>query len=176
MSKQKIIKRLNQIGVIIKEPVKLKSGKASSFYCDIKKAYGYPDIFNTLAHELGKRIKKRITCVAASGYGGLPLASVVAGQFNKKFIAVRNEPKKHGRGGYIDGYFPSKNDRIVIIDDVLTTGSSIFETFSILKKTKAKISNAIVVVKRGKGELLPIPCQYLFKIEEIIENSPSEPK
>ncbi len=173
LSKQKIIKRFNQVGVIIKELVKLRSGKVSSFYCDIKKAYGYPDILNALAYELGKRIKKRINCVAASGYGGLPLASLVAGQFNKKFIAVRNEPKKHGRGGYIDGYFPTKNDRVVIIDDVLTTGSSILETFSVLKKTKAKISNAIVVVKRGNGELLPIPCQYLFEIEEIIKNNPA---
>lgn len=169
MLKQKIIKRFNQIGVIIKEPVKLRSGKVSSFYCDIKKAYGYPDILNALVCELGKIIEKRITCVAASGYGGLPLTSVVAGQFNKKFIAVRNEPKKHGRGGYLDGYIPNKNDRVVIIDDVLTTGGSILKTFSILKKTKAKIPKAIVVVKRGQGELLPIPCQYLFKIEEIIE-------
>ena len=169
MSKKKIIKRFGEIGIIYKEPVKLRSGLISNFYCDIKKAFGYPDILNALAEEIGKKLPKSITCVAASGYGGLPLVAVISLKFNKKFIAVRNSPKKHGKGGIIDGYIPTNKDSIIIIDDVLTTGSSIKTTLAGLKNIKAKINGAIVVVKRGEAKL-PISYSYIFTINEIINN------
>ncbi|MEK7581917.1 MAG: phosphoribosyltransferase family protein [Patescibacteria group bacterium] len=168
MSKKEILKRLHQIGVINKEPVKLRSGQISEFYCDIKKAYGYSDILNAIADEVGKELNNTVTCVAASGYGGLPLAAVVASRHDKNLIAIRNIEKKHGKGGYVDGYSPTKNDIVAIVDDVLTTGSSIRETFSILSKTGAKINSAIVVVKRGEGKI-PIPCRHIFSIEEILK-------
>ena len=169
MTKKEIIQRFKDIGVIHKEPVKLRSGDMANFYCDIKKAYGYPDVLNTLADEVGKLLTEDITCVAASGYSGLPLASLVAVKFNKKFIAVRDKPKGHGKGGFIDGYIPNEKDSITIIDDVLTTGSSIKETYEILKDTRENIKNAIVVVKRGEAKL-PVPYAHLFTIDEIIND------
>lgn len=169
MTKKEILGRFRDIGVIHKEPVKLRSGVTANFYCDIKKAYGYPNVLNALADEVGKSLTKDITCVAASGYGGLPLASLVAVKFNKKFIAVRSESKGYGRDGFIDGYIPNEKDNITIIDDVLTTGCSIKETYAILTETKGSIKNAIVVVKRGDAEL-PIPYSHLFTIDEIIND------
>lgn len=168
MTKKVILQRFKDIGVIYKEPTKLRSGVTANFYCDIKKAYGYPDILNALADEVGKLLAVEITCVAASGYGGLPLASLVAAKFNKKFIAVRDKQKSHGKGGFTDGYIPTENDDITIIDDVLTTGGSIKETYATLvRETKANTKNAIVVVKRGDAEL-PISCSYLFTVDEVI--------
>jgi len=90
-------------------------------------------------------------------------------KFNKKFIAVRDKPKGHGKGGFIDGYIPNEKDSITIIDDVLTTGSSIKETYEILKDTRENIKNAIVVVRRGDAEL-PVPYSYIFTIDEIIND------
>lgn len=169
MSKKEIIRRFHEIGVIYKEPVTLRSGGSSDFYCDIKKAFGYPDLLNTLADEVGKKLHKSVTCIAGSGYGGLPIAALVASRFGKKFIAVRDIPKKHGKGGLIDGYTPNEKDVIVIVDDVLTTGSSIKATLATLAMTKGKIKNAIVLVKRGEAELT-ILYSYIFTIEEIIKS------
>lgn len=166
MSKKEIIKSLCEAGVIYNKPVKLRSGQSSDFYCDIKKAFGYPDLLASLADEIGKLVTKEITCVAASGYGGLPLAIAVALRRNLKFIAVRDKVKRHGKGGFIDGYIPTQSDKILIIDDVLTTGSSIKETYSVLRKIKADVSCAVVVVKRGEAKL-PIPYKYIFTIDEF---------
>ena len=166
MKKEELLKRLLEIQVIYKEKVTLRSGKTSEFYCDIKKAYGYPDILNALADEIGKQIPEKITCVAASGYGGLPLASVVASRFNKKVTAVRGSEKNHGKGGMIDGYIPKENDFVMIIDDVLTSGSSIKETLAVLQTAGANVVSAIVVVKRGDPELA-IPYSYIFTVEEM---------
>ncbi len=172
MSKKEIIKRLHDIGVIYEEPVTLRSGVNSGFYCDIKKAFGYPDLLNALADEIGKQLHESVTCIAGSGYGGLPIATLVASRFGKKFIAVRDTPKKHGKGGLIDGYIPNEKDVMVIVDDVLTTGGSIKATLATLAMTKGKIKNAIVLVKRGEAELT-IPYLYIFTIDEILENKPA---
>ncbi|MEK7177108.1 MAG: phosphoribosyltransferase family protein [Patescibacteria group bacterium] len=169
MSKKEVAKKLRAIKVISNKPVKLRSGLQSSFYCDIKKVYGYPRILSELVKEISKLIPKDITCIAASGYGGLPLAVATSSALNLKFTAVRDKAKKHGRGGFIDGYVPNKSDKVLIVDDVLTTGSSIKETYSILRKTKAKIICAVVVVKRGNVKL-PIPYKYVFAIEDLIKN------
>ncbi len=169
MLRQKILEEFHKIGVIYKESVKLRSGIISSFYCDIKKAYGYPEILIALADIIGEKLKKKENCISVMGYGGVPLGAVIASRFSRKFILVRENKKKHGKGGYIDGYIPTKKDTIVIIDDVLTTGGSIREILSVLNKTDAKISRAIVVVKRGETNL-SIPYDFIFPIEEIVKN------
>ncbi len=169
VTKEILIKRLQDIGVIHHESVILTSGKASNFYCDLKRAYGEPEILDALADMVQKRLSDSCTCLVATGYGGLPLAAVVAAKSGKKFTAVRGTEKKHGKGGMIDGYTPRKEDRIVIIDDVLTTGSSIrkvLDTLTTATVVETKNVSAIVVVKRGDPEL-PIPYSYIFSIDEI---------
>ncbi len=167
MNKADLIARLREIEVVYKEKVILRGGESSDFYCDIKKAFGYPDILNALVDELQKKLPSDVTCIAASGYGGLPLASVLASRSNRKFTAVRSSEKDHGKKGMIDGYIPQKDDRVVIIDDVLTSGSSIKETLSVLQTTPANIDSAIVIIKRGDPEL-SIPYSYIFTVEEIL--------
>lgn len=171
--KEKIIKRFNEIGLIYFKPVKLTSGIKSSFYCNIKKAYGYPDILKGIVKlakfNIPKKILNKINCVAGYGYGGLPLASLISTALNKKLILVRDKPKKHGKKGLIDGYQPNPKDFVLLVDDVLTTGSSIKKAISVLKKTKCKILGALVVVKRGEAKL-PIPYFYIFSIEELVKN------
>jgi orotate phosphoribosyltransferase len=175
VTKDTLIKRLEEIGVISREEVVLRSGESSNFYCDIKKAFGYPDILNALADEVGKKLPNFVTCVAASGYGGLSLASVVASRFNRKFVAIRTTSKNHGRGGMIDGYLPKEEDVVVIVDDVLTSGSSIRETLSVLEPFNTKIDSAIVAVKRGDPKLA-VPYFYIFDIDEISGNKRQMPR
>ena len=64
---------------------------------------------------------------------------------------VRDEPKKHGKGGWIDGYVPNEQDKVVLVDDVFTTGGSLRKLIKILEPTKAEIIGVYVVVKRGEG-------------------------
>lgn len=167
MTKRDLIRRLKEAGVVRKERVVLRSGQVSEFYCDLKKAYGYPDILTACADLMGERLDPSITCVAALGHGGLPLGAVIASRFDRHFIAVRSAPKDHGKGGMLDGYAPHEGDAIVIVDDVLTTGSSIKETIVALQATPARIDSAIVLVKRAEPAL-PIPYAYLLTVEELL--------
>jgi hypothetical protein len=49
-----LIRKLKQLEIIYKEPVNLKNAGASSFYVDVKKAYGYSDVLNLISDELWK--------------------------------------------------------------------------------------------------------------------------
>jgi orotate phosphoribosyltransferase len=162
-----LIAVLKSLGVVIREPITLVSGKRSDYYLDIKRAYGYPQALNKIADELGRVIDREATCIATAGYGGLSPASVISSRFNLKLVLVRNEPKRHGKGGWIDGHVPNNSDKIAIIDDVFTTGGSIMKIIEVLEPTGAEIIGAYVVAKRGDGNL-SIPLTYLLTAEELL--------
>jgi len=166
MTKDQILKRLTDINVIYQEPAKSFSEPEDNFYCNIKKACGYPDILNALADLVGEKLRDEENCIAVSGYGGLPLGAVVASRFNRKLVTVRKTEKKYGPRGLIDEYVPTQNDMIVILDDVLATGDSIGPVINSLQNVGIKISRAIFVVEIEKMKL-PIPYESLFQIDEI---------
>ncbi len=166
MNKKELLSKLISIGIIYKEPVVLRSGKVSQFYCDIKKSFGDSEILNELAGRIGKLLPKNTTVIAASGYGGLPLAAVVCSRLDKKLCAVRSKEKDHGKRGLIDGYVPNKKDVIVIVDDVLTSGTSIKEVIHTLKEINIKAELAVIVVKRADAKL-SLKYKYLFDIKEL---------
>lgn len=162
--------KLKELNIIYKESVILTSGKPSDFYVDIKKAYGYPEVVKLMVQLVSKEIPKEATVIASTGYGGLPLATPVSLETGKNLTLVRTAPKDHGhdKGGYLDGYIPTPDDKIVIVDDVFTAGTSIRKMLAIFEKEKpeTEIIAAQVVVKRGDGQLA-IPLGYLIDVEEL---------
>ena len=149
-----------------RQSVKLKSGESSDCYYDIKKVFGYPDTLNLIADELARFLSDGVTCVAGSGFGGLPIAAVIASKQSKKFIAIREKTKSYGMGGNIEGYMPTKDDQIVVVDDVFDSGSSLRKTLAVLEKTGATVVSAVVVLKIGSTES-PIPVNHIFTIEDL---------
>lgn len=166
MDTHHLARRLTEADVVIHESTTLRSGRRSELYCDIKKAYGEPAILNELADALSAQLRDEETCIAATGYGGIPLAAVIAAKTNRFFTAVRDARKAYGTNRYVEGHIPTKDDVVVVVDDVLTTGSSILSVLSPLFETEAVVSRAVVVVKRGEVEL-PVPHDFLFSLEEL---------
>ncbi|MCX6746939.1 MAG: hypothetical protein NTU63_02270 [Candidatus Pacearchaeota archaeon] len=162
-----LIELLKQLDIIYREPVKLKNAGTSTFYVDVKKAYGYPNILNLISEELWKKMRRDVSCIATAGYGGLSLATVISSRHNLYLTLVRDEPKKYGKGGCVDGYVPKKQDKIAVIDDVFTTGGSLKKIIETIKPTEAEIVGGYVVVKRGEGNL-GIPLIYLFTPKELL--------
>lgn len=164
---KKLIEALKRIDVVRKEKVRLKHAGTSQFYIDIKKAYGYHRILDEFCRHLRKIMPRGIGCIAAGGYGGLPLATALALKYKLKLTFVREKPKMYGRNVWIDGYIPNEKDRIWIVDDVLTTGKSISQTAKTLTTTKARITGCGVIVRRS-NQKLKIPCRHLMKAGDLI--------
>lgn len=146
----------------------LRAGDTTDVYIDVKMLFGDPEILKQIATALRKKIPADVTCLAASGYGGIPLGVVLSSETGIPLALVRDKKKDHGIEAQVLGYMPSINDAVLIIDDVFTTGNSIETTYKALESSGAKIVGALVVIKRGP-ELKKIPLDYLYSIEELLK-------
>ncbi len=164
---KKLTGMLRAVGVVRYEQVALKHAGNSAMYIDIKKAYGYPNVLVLLCKLMREKMDKRVDCIAAGGYGGLPLAGALAEKYNLKLTMVREKPKTHGRNVWIDGYIPKAGDKVWIVDDVFTTGESINQIVKILKSVKANVVGCSVVVVRTNKKIL-IPCKHILTIKELL--------
>jgi orotate phosphoribosyltransferase len=68
-----------------------------------------------------------------------------------KGFLVRKEPKKHGNRNLIEGKELTKKDRVVVVDDVVTSGGSIIRAINVLSQNKIKVIKAVAVVDREQG-------------------------
>ncbi len=147
----------------------LRSGKTSSYYLDMREAYADPNMINALADALWNSTSKKATCVAGYGMGGIPLATVIASRNNLKLCILREKPKTYGTAKHIDGYLPSSEDNLLLIDDVYSTGSTFRDATEILNKSGIKINECAVIVLRTSAPTHPVTYVYNNKDLEIEE-------
>lgn len=131
----------------------LASGKKSKYYIDIKKASANPYILKLMAGEISKKMKVHsidadyIGCVAL---GGVPIAVAVSLETDLPLIIIRKEAKEYGTKGQVVGDF-IKNSRVLMVEDVATTGGSVIKAIKLLRDEGLIIRNVIVVVDREEG-------------------------
>lgn len=170
MLREDLIKRLRDIGIVKQGNFHLKSGGNSNNYYNIKGALGFPNIRERICEMLWSKVIRNSdlpTCIASQGYGGIPLGTALSHIYDLNFTMVREKEKSHGIGSLIEGYSPNERDRIIIVDDVFTTGRSLLEIMEALKTLRAKILGAYVVVKRGENDI-GIKVDYLFRPDDFI--------
>ncbi len=136
------------------EPIfKLVSGGVSNFYFNCKPAMLDPE-----GKELiGRLVFAQIKDLEISGIGGLELGSVpissavslisqLEGKPLKEFI-VRKEEKDHGITAKMEGEF-STGERVVVVDDVITTGGSTIKAIEAVENLGLKVVKVVVLVDR----------------------------
>ena len=157
MSTKKELLQLLKKEAFLKKRVKLSSGKVSNFYIDVRKVSLSPKGVYLISKLIFNRIKKEnITAIGGPTLGADPIVSgvcLLAHKSKKKLkgFLIRKSPKKHGRQKMIEGQVLSSKDKVIIVDDVATSGSSLIKTIDVLKKEKVKIAFAAVVVDRQEG-------------------------
>ena len=168
----------------------LKSGRKAHYFIKTVK-------YKTF-EQIGKLGEFYAKCIAENNidanvffgpaYKGIPLCVAAASAMfskegkNVSYCFNRKEAKDHGEGGVIVGHKLSDNDKILIIEDVITAGTAIRETLPILKSaSNASVAGVIISVDRmekGKGEKSAVSEVYdefgikvypIVTIEDIIE-------
>lgn len=165
--KNRLVRRLKGVGVVNHSPHIGTSGIKLTSYCDIKLAYGYPDCINLISDLLAEQIDERTTCVAGKGEGGRHLAAVFSSRQNIPVASIRDEPKDWGTKKWIEGYNPTRKDKITILDDVYVTGKSLMEAREIITPTGAEIIGHLVVVKRPETEPT-FPLKYILTLDDLL--------
>src|SRR5213595_2919392 len=130
----------------------LSGGKLSPYYLDLRVLPSFPDAFHASIELLGKsaRTIADIAKIAGIPTGGLPWASVLAYALSKPLVYVRKEVKHHGREKMVEGIL-APGDRVLLVDDVITTGHNILAALQTLRAEGGVIEDALVLVDREEG-------------------------
>jgi orotate phosphoribosyltransferase len=146
---------LHQKGIIKFGDFTLASGKKSSYYVDLRLVPSYPHQFRNMVKYLQNDIAEKIgfnsfDSLVSVPTGGLVIASALAMETVKPLIYVRSKPKDYGTSKSIEGQIYD-GMKVVMIDDVATTGGSVVNAIKSLKDASIVIEDAYVIVNRMEG-------------------------
>ncbi len=169
--KKELIDLLKKNDVIKVGNFTLKSGKQSSYYVDFRPLISVPDIFYILCKYLSDLLpnSEKNYYICGLPYAGIPYCSVISTMKMIPMIMLRKEQKKYGTKKMIEGNINPSNE-IVLIDDILTTGSSIVESLEYFKEYKIK--KIVVLLDRKEGgreriEKMGYQVESLFTISDF---------
>ncbi|MFQ6085144.1 MAG: orotate phosphoribosyltransferase [Candidatus Bathyarchaeia archaeon] len=176
--KLKLCEILVKTGAIRFGEFVLASGKLSPYYIDLRLIPSFPLAFETLCDfyidiiesEIGIDKFDRIASVPVSG---LPFGSVVAYKTKKPFLIVRKGVKTHGREKRVEGLLLPAN-RVLLLDDLITTGKSLMETVEALRAEGGIVNYGVVLIDRKEGgtkmlDKMNVKVLALAEIREIVE-------
>ena len=168
---------LYQNGAIKFGNFKLSSGKDSPYYIDLRVVPSFPHQFRKMIKALQSSISEKIgfdnfDCIASVPTSGLVIASALAIETIKPLIYIRQKPKDYGTENAIEGKI-AEGSRVLLVDDVVTTGLSLLNAIKALKSSKMIVTDAFTIINRfeGAGELLASENVRLYEITDIIELS-----
>lgn len=142
---------LNKIGAIKTGNFTLKSGATSPIYIDLRLIISFPDLLKTIADSLSAHAKSlQPARLCGVPYTALPIATAMSLDLNIPMVMRRKEQKNYGTKNKIEGLF-HPNETCVVIEDVVTTGSSILETVNDLREANLQIKHVIAVLDREQG-------------------------
>jgi len=176
--KVKLCRILNKIGALKFGTFKLTGGRTSPYYIDLRIVPSFPDAFrricdlyvNFIKSELGAENFDRIAGIPTAG---IPFASIIAYHLNKPFLYIRQRTRLHGRERRIEGLL-MPGDRVLLIDDLITTGGSLRQAREAIRAEGGIVTNAVVLLDReegGKQKLAEdnVTLHYLLRVSEAAE-------
>ena len=153
----------------------LASGKNSPYYIDLRLVPSYPHQFRKMIKNLQNLIDEKtglenFDALVSVPTGGLVIASALAIETIKPLIYVRNKSKEYGTSKLIEGKL-SSNMKLVMIDDVATTGNSILNGIKQLQEAGSIISESYVIVNRleNANKLMDSVGVKLYQLTDILE-------
>lgn len=159
----------------------LSSGKQSNFYLDIKKLLLDPDYYELLVEMFHYEFKKLgFTALGGMETASIPISILLTNFIKRKYFStikpfyIRKEERSHGLLNSIVGEL-KPNSKIILVEDVVTTGKSIITCNDILNEQKHEVIKVISIVDRDEGgrQILKennFNYSYLVGIEELIKN------
>ncbi len=175
IKKRKLTELLLKNNILKYGDFTLKSGKKSWFYVDLRLISSYPETFEFVIDCYIDIIKSihDVDALAGVAVAGVPFSSVTGYKLGIPSIIVRPQAKEHGLKKIVEGSIPAAS-KIVLIDDLITTGSSKIPGILALRDNDFVVDNLIVLIDRSQGSLeeleeLNIKLHSFITINEIFK-------
>ncbi len=151
MNYKPLILSLYEIGAIKFGDFTLKSGNKSTIYLDLRQIISYPEVLRAVAETIWQQVSGYpIDVICGVPYTALPIATCIALKQNLPMVMRRKEPKNYGTKQLIEGAYRT-GQHCLIIEDIITTGSSILETAEDIEVAGLKVKHIGVLINREQG-------------------------
>lgn len=127
------------------------SGIKSPIYCDNRLTMSYPEVRKNIVQSFVQRVEKlpyQPDVIAGCATAGIPHAAWLADALNLPMVYVRSDRKSHGKENQIEGHF-NKGDKIVVIEDLISTGGSAIDAALALREAGAVVSDVLAIFTYG---------------------------
>jgi orotate phosphoribosyltransferase len=155
MTDEQLIQRIKD-SALLRGDFTLRSGRKSKYYLDKYLFQTQPDILAALAKRFAEKIAAAtgdeggVDRLAGAELGGIPIVSATGIAANKPTVLIRNQKKNYGTAKQVEGKL-DPGDRIIILEDIATTGGQVLEAAQTLTEMGAKIVRIIAVIDRQEG-------------------------
>ena len=172
MKTEQLIQLLKDCGAIKFGHFVLTSGAVSDYYIDIKNASTDPNTLKKIAEAMAE-YAEGYDLIAGMELGAVPLVVALSLKTKIPYVIVRKDKRKHGTSKQLEGG-SVKNKKILVVEDVTTSGGSVVKTLQILHENHGNVDKVLVVVDRESGarekiENLNVEFVPLLSISEILE-------
>jgi len=136
------------------EPFTWASGWKSPIYCDNRKVLSFPYVRDFIKSELCSVLFEKFPgadLLAGVATAGIAWGAMAADQLKLPFVYVRPKPKEHGLGNQIEGYY-EKGMKVVVIEDLVSTGKSSLQVCDVLKKEGLEVMGMVSIFNYGFTE------------------------
>lgn len=142
----KILIETKSVLINTKEPFTYTSGKIGPTYVDIRRLISFPKerkILMDFAAEIVKPLG--LDYYAGGETAGIPYAAFLADRLNAPMLYVRKKPKGHGRMAQIEGHIQEGKNKVLLVEDLLTVGSSQKVFVQALREANLEVDNSFVI-------------------------------
>ena len=157
-----VLKRTN---ALLEGHFVLSSGLHSSKYVQCAKLLSFPHLANEICISLSKKIKKnfkKIDLILSPAMGGVIIGYEIGKLLKKETIFCE---RVSGNFTLRRGFIIKKNTRVLIVEDVITTGKSSLECIKLIKKSKAKLIGFACIIDRSNKKTLKIKNKIVSQVK-----------
>lgn len=175
-----IAHRLLEMGAVtlnVNEPFTWASGIKSPIYCDNRITLSFPQVRTQIAEGLSHLIKEHfshVELIAGCATAGIPYGTLVSDKLQLPFCYVRSKAKEHGRGKQIEGLV-KEGQKVVVIEDLISTGGSVLKVFHALKEAGCEVLGIVSIftyeleIGKENFQSLNIPVYSLTNYSTLIQ-------
>ncbi len=167
----------NAIKLSPTEPFTWASGWKSPIYCDNRKVLSFPYIRDFIKSEMCNVVFEKFpdaALLAGVATAGIAWGAMAADQLKLPYVYVRPKPKEHGLGNQVEGFY-EKGQKVVVIEDLVSTGKSSLQVVAVLRDLGVEVIGMVSIFTYGFSvateafEKASLPYHSLTDYPSLIE-------
>lgn len=151
VTEKDVAEALRDADAVLRGEFELSSGRTSDYYVDKYVFETQPEALRVVGRAIAEKVSEmEADRIGGVALGGVPIAAVASVESGIPYVIARKETKEYGTANSIEGTL-EEGDRVVVVEDIVTTGSSAVEAVEKLRGAGATVEDIIVVVDRQEG-------------------------